>query len=211
MRSAAFESISPSAPITALPLILVQRPSHSRPWLLMMLALPAAAATLAPMSILAAHAVQDHAVLLERIETTLLMVACVLIWLAIFAWPIARHAVRIGSMRRVTIENHAISVVETGLFVRRTWRQPMSAYRGLAHHVRASLSGTRHELLLIHPDPARSVLLRADDTIGQSEIDGLARLLHCREIAPQVFYRNTEVKARGRFAASEPALAVAEV
>jgi hypothetical protein len=190
MRAAAFETIVPNGPITALPLSLEQTASRSSPLLLFALALPAAVAALTPFFLIAHHASQDASLLLDRQETSVFLAFALVMWALLFGWPIAGRAIRFGLRRQVEISGHRITVTDTGLFHTGSWSQPVSSYRGLAHHVRASLSGNRHELILIHPDPAHCVLLRTADRIGQSEIDDLARLLGCREIAPQVFYHS---------------------
>jgi len=192
MRAAAFETILPNTPVTALPLNLVQTPSRSSPLLLLALALPAALAVLAPYSMIALHAAGDSSLLTDRTAATTQAALALVLWALVFCWPILRRTQRMATRRDVTIENGIVSVQDVGLLGNKSWEQPLTAYRGIAHHVRSSLSGTRHELLLIHPDPARSLLLRATEKISQAEIDTLGNLLGCREIAPQVFYRNTE-------------------
>lgn len=211
MRASAFETILPSGPITALPLSLLQTPSRSSPLLLLALALPAAVAALTPFSLIAAHAAQDATMFVERPETSIKLGLALVLWAVVFGWPIVARARTMGTQRRISIGSGDVIVTERRLVGATTWQQPVSSYRGIAHHVRASLSGTRHELLLIHPDPARSILLRAADKISQGEIDELAGLLGCREIAPQVYYRNTVERARRRVTSGRTALAGVEL
>ena len=196
MRAAAFETISPNGPITALPLTLVQTASRSSPLLMLVLALPATVAALTPFLLIAHHAAQDATLLMDRQDTSLRLVLALAIWAGLFGWPITHRALRIGQRRQISISANKVTVSDAGLMTNETWSEPLHTYRGLAHHVRSSLSGTRQELILIHSDPARSLLLRTADRIGQPEIDQLTQLLGCREIAPQVFYRNT-VRATG--------------
>ena len=211
MRASAFETILPGGPITALPLSLLQTPSWSSPLLLLAMALPAAIAALTPFSLIAAHVAQDATLFVERPETTLKLAAAFVLWAAVFGWPIVEVARSMANQRCIAIGNDAVSVMERRLFGRKTWLEPLTAYRGIAHHVSSSLSGTRHELLLIHPDPARSVLLRVADKISQPEIDALTFLLGCREIAPQVYYRNTAGGTARRTGAGKTRLAGAEL
>ena len=192
MRASAFETILPNTPITTLPLTLQQTSSNSSPLLMLALALPAAIAVLTPFFLIAAHAAQNTQLLVARPHTSMQLALALVIWALVFGWPIARRTRRMTGNRAISIIANTVTVRDHNLFNTQTWTQPLSAYRGVAHHVRASLSGTRHELLLIHPDPARSLLLRVADKIGQSEIDHTVLLLGCREIAPQVFYRNTQ-------------------
>ena len=197
MRATAFETSEPCTPITALPLALLQAPSRSAPVLTLALACPAALAALAPFYLMAAHAAsQDTSLFVERFEASLMLTLALILWGALFGWPIMRRLTRIGTQRQIAISNATIHVTERGPFINRSWTEPLAAYRGLAHHVRSSLSGTRHELLLVHPDPAKSLMLRTASTIGQDEIDQTAGVLGCREIAPQVFYARTSADKR---------------
>ncbi len=60
---------------------------------------------------------------------------------------------------------------------------------GVVHHVRASLSGTRHELILVHPQREKSVLLSLADKMPQSEVDRVAALLGQKVVPPSELYR----------------------
>jgi hypothetical protein len=209
MRAAAFETIQPPGPITGLPFHLVQTASRTSPVLMLALALPAALAALTPFWFIAHHAVRDSTLLTERPDTSVLLAAALIAWALLFGWPIVRRAVRFGRQRHVAISADHVTVTEgTGSWAK-TWSEPLNAYDGLAHHIRASLSGTRHELILIHPEPMRCLLLRADDKITQAEIDRLATLLGCREIAPQLFYRKRDRAVGARPVMLQPKLAVA--
>ena len=207
MRAAAFETILPHGPITSLPMDLKQTPSRSSPLLMLTLALPAVIVVLAPFSMIAAHAAIDSSMLIERTATSLQLGLALVLWALVFVLPLAKRTQQLGKSRTISISDKHVNVTDHGVFGNKTWVQPLSAYRGIAHHVRSSLSGTRHELLLIHPDPACSLLLRAADNIGQTEIDDLGILLGCREIAPQVFYRNTKQARTGPFQRGEAGLA----
>ena len=207
MRAAAYETILPSAPIATLPLTLKATASRVSPFLIVLLALPAAFATLTPFWLIFQHS--DPGLLLTRFETSVPLGLTFLAWTALFGWPIVRRTMRIGQSRSISISHGRVRVEDLGLTGRSKWNEPLAAYSGIAHHVRSSLSGTRHELLLIHPDPARSLLLRAASSISQEEIDALTHLLGCREIAPRVFYRKPEPQSQP-IAVREPQFATAQ-
>jgi hypothetical protein len=192
MRAAAFETIQPNTAITSLPTMLHQTPSRVSPWLMIGLALPAAVAVIAPFTLIAVHAAQEPSLLTDQVERSAILGLALMVWTCVFVWPIAARAKQSAAERRIVIDAASVTVWEKGLFGATTWSEPLHAYTGIAHHVRSSLSGTRHELLLIHADPARALLLRTAAQITQAEIDHLTMLLGCREIAPQVFYRNTQ-------------------
>jgi len=183
MRAAAFETVLPNDPITSLPIALHQSAARVSPLLVLTFALSITAAALAPFWLIAQHA--DGAMLLDRPETTIPLAFAFVTWMVLFGWPLAIRARRMGQRRTIDITPHRVTVADTGWLTKSTWVEPLSGYIGMAHHVRAS----RHELILVHPNPARSLLMRVDTVIHQREIDTLTRLLGCREIAPQIFYR----------------------
>ena len=55
--------------------------------------------------------------------------------------------------------------------------------------MRASLSGTRHELILVHPERDKCVLLSVAPRTTQAEVDRVATLLGHKEIPPSELYR----------------------
>jgi hypothetical protein len=78
--------------------------------------------------------------------------------------------------------------VERGLIRRASFETPLASYAGVAHHIRASLSGNRHELILVHPDPARTVLVAVAPRFGESDIQRLCLLLGHREVPAKALY-----------------------
>lgn len=183
MRAADFESIAPDAPLSALPATLVATTSRSAPFLLLALAMPAAIAGLAPLVLVMGHAFLDASIVTQRSGTTAALAAALAVWLVVFAWPIAVRAARSGLTRCVEIADGEVHVIDTGLFGTESWTQPLAAYHGLTHRVRSSLSGVRHELILIHPISSRNILVRVAPRIAQHEIERSAFVLGCREIA----------------------------
>ena len=207
MRAAAYDTVVPNSPITSLPLNLVETASRASPILVLLLALPVALAGLVPFWLILQHA--GPALLGSNPAATITLGIALIAWTALFGWPIARQTGRFGLCRSITITHGHVRVADRGLLASSAWNEPLSAYLGLAHHVRSSLSGTRHELLLIHPDPARSLLLRTAASISHGEIDVLTNLLGCREIAPRMFYRKPQ-QHLPPFAVAQPGLATAQ-
>ena len=83
----------------------------------------------------------------------------------------------------------ACLVSERGIFARRTWSEPLAHYAGVAHRVRASLSGLRHELILVHRNPSRTILLAVANRIAPEEVARVANLLGLAEISSREAYR----------------------
>lgn len=188
MRATDFETLLPDAPLTSLPHTLVQTPSRAAPFLLVALALPGAALFLFPFAVLAEHLLRNPSALDHQFGPSIALALAFVLWLGVFACPIAVKISRATTTRRIDIDGHTVLVVDRGLFGSHSWSEPLANYTGLVHHVRSSLSGTRQELILVHPLRSKSVLIRATVRISAGEIDDTAAALGCPEIAPRVIY-----------------------
>lgn len=111
-----------------------------------------------------------------------------LFWVALFAWPIRGLFARLTWRRNVEITSENVAVSDTRPFGDSQWTAPLSAYKGVAHHIRSSLSGTRQELVLVHPDSRRSVLLMTAPLITEADIAAMTRLLGRPQIAASELY-----------------------
>jgi hypothetical protein len=200
MRASDVDTSMPSGPIDSLPWQLTQLPSRSTLLLTLGVALPAAVVVLVPLCLLANH-VAFHAnlstIVENRIAPTLLVAFAFVTWILLFGWPIARQMKAIGRRRQINLSLGLVTVTERRVLGATTWSQPMSAYLGIAHHVRTSLSGTRHEIILVHPDANRSLLLQVGPKLTQSDMDAVTNLLSCREIAHRRVYAPTSARKRG--------------
>lgn len=200
------ESVPSQLQTASLPLSLEQSSSRSSPVVMIALLLPLGLALLFPFALVLQHLASDpaaRAVLAERpvVAPQLLFALAVLGWL--FWWPIAcffRSLVTRG--RSITIDRGTVLVAERGLFGSERWSEPVANYAGLAHNVRTSVSGLRHELLLVHRDGERSVLLAVANRIHQCDIDHLANLLGLAEIPSREAYRLSQM--RGIFGPATP-------
>lgn len=194
MRVAAVETSSPSGPFTTLPLLLEQRSSRASAILTLTVLLPVALALLFPFALLAKHLVQDAAVrnvVAEHPATALQLLIGLAFWGVLFAWPMKRLTDLLQWGRSIEISHDGITVAELGFLGVRTWVAPIESYAGITHNIRASLSGVRHELILAHPDPDRSVLLAVAPRFSQPEIDAATRLFSLAEISSLDLSRTT--------------------
>ena len=103
-------------------------------------------------------------------------------------WPLRLVLARAGTARVVDITAGSVRVTDRGPLRSTTWTEPLGAYRGVAHCVRTSLSGVRHELILVHADARRHVLLAAAPAMPQSLLTRTASLLALPEIAARDLY-----------------------
>jgi hypothetical protein len=115
-------------------------------------------------------------------------------WAVLLGWPIKRLFDGLTNTRKVYIDNGAINVTDTGIWGTRDWQAPLSTFAGIAHHVRASHSGVRHELILVHPNRRKSVLLAMANRMQQSEVDRAVDMLGLPEVPASAVYRSRPTK-----------------
>jgi hypothetical protein len=132
-----------------------------------------------------------RAVLAQHPALGLEVLAAITFWLYLLALPIRRLFHRVAATRSVEIDADTVTVSEGGYFRRKTWSAPLGSYVGLAHHLRASLSGTRHELILVHPEKPKSVLVSIADSLPEGEVRRVAALLGQKVIPASELYRIT--------------------
>ncbi len=191
MRVAIYDRVEPPVPAD-LPLRLVQTCSHRAATVFLVVLIPAvmAFATASLLLILtAAFAPATRAAVEQHPALALEILAAIgfssfLLWL-----PMKRLLARLAIRRTVEIDATSVRVLEGGHFRSWAWSAPLSSFTGVAHHVRASLSGTRHELILVHSIREKSVLLSVADRTPQSEVDRVVGLLGHKEIPPSELYR----------------------
>lgn len=152
-----------------------------------------------------------RAILSDRPQAALLLALGAAGLLSLLAWPVVRLLRALLVRRAVLIEKDLVTGSEATLFGRRHWREPMATYAGVVHRVRASLSGTRHELVLVHPDHRRSVLLAVAPRIEAADIAAMAGLLDLAEISSRDATRLTPFFDLFGPASPDPELAVAHV
>jgi hypothetical protein len=104
------------------------------------------------------------------------------LWTALFIVPARRLLQRFGSHRSVRIEGGMVSVSDRAVLGSRSWQAPLDEFSGIAHWMRSSLSGVRHELHLVHPDPRKSLRIHRADHISQATIDAAEALLGLRPV-----------------------------
>jgi len=214
MNTSSFELVAPVEALDRLPIRLEQSASRSSTVLWLLLLIPALAAIAIPLPLVAAHVLTDPAALAllsEHPVTGIQILAGFALWCVLFVRPLHRLLSRAGQTRLIEITPTDIRITDRGLLGTRTWSEPLTAFRGLAHHVRSTLSGVRHELVLVHPDQRRHVLLVAGPAITQTALMRAAVLLGLPEIPARAMYVADDAPASAagatglRAAAAEPA------
>lgn len=189
-----FETIHPADRPLALPLSLELTGPRLGPWVMTLLLVPLAGLALAPFALLAAHALENggaREIMLARPLAALQLGLGFLILLAGMALALTRAMAGIGRKRSIDISDGHVHVRDRTPFGRRQWSAPLAEYAGLSHHIRATLSGARHELILVHPKRSRTLLLHIAPRLTRSEVAATAAALGLAEVDPAALYRRS--------------------
>lgn len=199
-----FETIEPPAPLASLPARIVQSSPRVRTTLSLAALSVTALATAAPFAAVLAHLVatpEARSLISEQPAAVLQLAFGLVVWTVLLGWPLTRLTRRLTTRRVVTLTPGYVAVEETRLTGTSTWTLPTSAFTGLAHHVRASVSGVRHELVLRHADPARTVLIAVAPRFSQSEVERMCSLLDVEEIPARLLYERDADRKYASYAA----------
>jgi hypothetical protein len=191
MQRQTYEFVDVSGGKYQLPITLKQsNPKLSRlPGLVLMTAL--AAIIVLPQIALAAYAVASSEVrsaLIDQPLVALQLAAALALWVALVCWPLRNILMSLLSDRLVDIRNGDVTVIDKTPFSTVTWQMPLATYEGVALHIRSSLSGIRHEAILVHPNRSRSVILMVAQCIGEREILEVCRVLQLPNIPADRLY-----------------------
>ncbi len=192
MHAALVERIAPAALPEALPIRMTQRASRASSSLMLAILLPGAIAFLYPFALIALHLAIDPAMRAAAIDSQSALPSILTgfaFWIVLFAWPMKRIVDALATSRSIAIEGAHATVTEETLLGTRSWQEPLEAFAGVAHNVRSSLSGYRHELLLVHPDGDKTLLMAVAERFSQADIDRLCAILRCAEISSREAYR----------------------
>ncbi len=193
MRIATIQTISPDGPIRSLPITLHQKSSQ---WSMIadgfFLAVTGLAFSL-PAGLFAAEALATETLSTAGITAQPIPAMLTLFGLFLLFIPVACLLRRLltghGGSRQIAMTWQDVTVTDRTLLGQRTRSEPMTAYAGLTHHIRTTLSHPRHELILVHPDRSQSILLRMADKIDESEISELAKCLGKPVLPATCLYR----------------------
>lgn len=187
-----FDIVTPVEPLSALPATLTQASRRGSALAGLVVLVLAGTAVLLPFLALALQLASEPDARMAaagQSSSLLLLVLGTAIWMALFGWPIACLARRLVAGRTVTLTGEWVDVEEHTLFGRTSWREPIAAYAGLAHHLRATLlSGVRHELILVHPSSRRTVLIGVAPSFSEGDIRRVTTLLGVPEISAESLY-----------------------
>jgi hypothetical protein len=215
MRLAAIDRMTPSMPDLSLPVIrLEQRPARQTVGARLAFLLLAATLLLFPFYLLVSTALADQTLrdaVATRPMATVQVLTGLAFWIFLFGLPIARLVDAVTRTRTVEIADGLVTVHDRAFGRGETWQAPVAAFSGVAHYLRASLSGVRHELILVHPERERSVLLTVADSLLQSDLDRVCGALSLSELPASAFHRPSHKGPVLGARAAVPALATPAV
>jgi hypothetical protein len=191
MKLTKFDRAEPSVTFKTLPLRLELSASRASALARLMLILPAAMAVAVPLGLVASRAVtepQTLALLAERPLATLQIGLGVGLWAILFVLPAWRALMRLFARRLVEIVDGNVTIRDRGVLADTTSKVALASYLGIAHHIRASLSGTVHEMVLVHPDQRRCVTLLVAERITQRTMDEASALLGVGQVPARALY-----------------------
>lgn len=190
MRLAAIDRMTPSMPdFSASAVTIEQLPARRTTSFVLAALLLVAAALLSPFYMIASTALADQA-LRDAVSTRPLAFLQILtglaFWLVLLGFPIYRLLNTLTRSRTIEVAGERVTVVDRAFGHETSWSAPVSEFLGVAPFLRASLSGVRHELVLVHPDRARSLMIAMAPRLMQSEVDHVAAALRLPELAPNM-------------------------
>ena len=190
-----FDLVEPAPDFSRLPVRFTLTTSRSSVVVKLLMLAPMMVLLAVPLTLIGAKAgpgaAAEHsalAMLSDNPVSSLQILIGLIVWAALFVWPLKRIVGCMGARRQVEIDSTLVKVADSSPFGATAWSEPLATYRGVAHHIRASLSGNRHELILVHADPAKNVVLSISDRISQTTFEQAKQLLGLPEVPARVLY-----------------------
>ncbi len=167
--------------------------------LLVGLSLAAMIGLLLPVAMIASGAASNPQVvnsLAAHPGSALLLLTGMAIGLALLFVPLRAGIARLGGNTRVEMADGMVRMERRGLFGHQRWSAALAEFCGVTHHIRATLSGPRHEIVLLHPEPGKDILLHLAGRHPPEGADHYARLLGLAELQPrELYYRRRTAPA----------------
>lgn len=192
MRIAQFDTVTPRFCDQSLPCRLEQRASHLSAAAVLALLLPLALILVIPFAMLLMQIAAEPATRLALANHPAAAVQIALgvtLLLMLIGWPLRALVDRLGRRRIVELDRDRVTITDAGLFASRQWSEPLSQYLGLAHNVRTTNAGPRHELILVHPQRRAHILLAISDRMNDAEVAEAAARLAMPVVPAHALYR----------------------
>jgi hypothetical protein len=201
---AVLDTVACNHPFDRLPLTIDQKSSPISALIMLLLLVPALLVGLVPTALLVAYASSSWGIAADNPGAAAQVLVGIAMWTVLFVLPAKRIVQRFGAARRILVDRDFVTVNDRGFFGTHRWSAPLSDYAGVARHLRSTLSGLRHELILVHREPRKSVLLHSGDLASLPTVEQAIKLLALPEIQPRELYSRRMFR---KAATAAPALA----
>ena len=191
MRIAAIDRIEAPGQCAGLPLNLKQHSAMLPACALVLVSGLSIVALMLPVVLIAMHSLTDArlaAVVIERPVISAGLLAGLLLAVGLMLLPFRAGLLRMRQCRDVRLAHDTIMVEDHSLFGLSRWHAPISQFAGVTHHIRATLSGPRHEIILVHRDRGKDVLLNLSARSPEQGAEQFARWLGLDVIHASVLY-----------------------
>jgi hypothetical protein len=171
---------------------IVQLPARRTTGLLLFSLLTVAALLLSPYFLIVTAALADQTVrevASARPLATAQILAGLAFWLILLGFPIYRLLDALTRSRSIEIAGGRVSVADRAFGKVSSWDAPLTEFLGVAPFLRATHSGVRHELILVHPERQRSLLIAMAPRLMQSDVNPVLAALGLSELPPRVLSR----------------------
>jgi hypothetical protein len=188
MAHAAAANDEPRLACLELPLTVTRATSKTGTAVMAIVVVMAGGLVLSPFGLVAALAANDPGSFMavaRHPATAIQLVIGLAVILAFIGLPLHRLLRQTRIPKHITITQRCVSASAQKLDQTPLWSEPVGAYRGVMHRVRTTFSGTHHELVLVHAEPSKTVVLQRAPRIAQSQIDNIAALLNLSEYKPR--------------------------
>lgn len=183
MFDAAVTVTKSDADFYALPIVHESRSSRMSAVLQLVWLIPALAGLALPFSLIVAERTAVTAIVAANPLAALNLVIGLALWTALFGWPVTKLLARFGAQHSVRIAQGTVTVRERRLLGSSLASTPLNSYAGVVHMVRTTLSGVRHELVLVDAKARSKVVFYSAERIGPETVERAARALDLPVIA----------------------------
>lgn len=199
MARAAPTEVVQSQAFGAFPIHMAQRSAPTRGNSRLVLVIPAVSGRLALVGGVAIAATAEPAmlgILAERPFATAQIIVGMSLLLGLIVIPVDRMAAGLWRRHQATVTRGHVELVERTPLGRRTRVIPVSDYQGIAHHIRSSVAGLTHELMLIHKDPSLTITIASGDQVTTGGLESAKVLLGLPEIPAHALNGRGRVSTR---------------
>lgn len=195
MHFSAFE-ITASTPFApGLPFRCEQRSRHVAAILRISVLAPLTLIMLAPFVTLLVHAVSNPSaarVLAAENAQSVVQLGLALVAISVLlGWPLARAIRLLGAERTITISDGYVAATERNLLGSERWSAPLTSFHGIAHRIGTTLSGTRHEIVLVGTSAKRHVLLATAPAVTDADMNLISAALGLPRTPTSALYRTS--------------------